>query len=137
MLRAMGLDVAEEVGRLRLVMGLVLLTCLLFAVRLAGPPDLMHKAQHRTTAYTMDIVYNGQWIVQRDASGQVMSKPPLYNWLTAAVSLPFGYVNRLTMTLPAMVSMAALALLLASMACCSRRWACGTSRLPGRTRCSR
>ncbi len=58
----------------------------LFGVRLAGPPDLTDNDQERPSAYVLDVVQNGNWCVQRDAYGEIASKPPL-TWLAGLSTL--------------------------------------------------
>ena len=84
----------------------------LFIIRLAGPFDLLDKDQQNPTAYIVDAVQNGNWICQRDAFGRITSKPPLYTWIAAFASLPFGRVNRFTVTLPAALSTLAIGVIL-------------------------
>lgn len=86
---------------------------LLFAVRLAGPPDLTDNDQEGPTAYVLDIVQNGHWWVQRDAHGEIASKPPLYPWLAALVTLAAGGLTRFTLYLPCGLAVVGTALLVA------------------------
>src|ERR1035437_4176789 len=57
-------------------LGLVVLT--MFVIRLKGPPDLMDNDQERPAAYVIVLLQNGNWLCQRDATGDITSKPPLY-----------------------------------------------------------
>ena len=82
------------------IAGVVLLWLALFAVRLTGPPYYTDKDQERPASYIMDVVQNGNWIVQRDFTGDITSKPPLYTWLGALVMLPGGRMNALVLYLP-------------------------------------
>lgn len=84
----------------------------LYAVRLLGPNDLVDYGQEWPLSYVLDAVEHGHWVVQTDVRGQLASKPPLYVWLAALVSKLAGEVNRFTLTLPAFVATAALALLI-------------------------
>lgn len=85
---------------------------LLFAVRLAAPWNLMDQDQERPTAYIMDVLVNGEWIVQRDQTGAVTSKPPLYTWISALCSLPAGRLTRFTLYLPCALSVLGCMLLM-------------------------
>ncbi|HAV61202.1 MAG TPA: hypothetical protein DCY13_02415 [Verrucomicrobiales bacterium] len=78
----------------------ILLWLALFIVRLAGPPNFTDKDQERPASYMMDAVLNGNWIVQRDFTGEITSKPPFYTWLGALVMLPGGEMNPLVVYLP-------------------------------------
>ena len=81
-----------------------------YAVRLAGPSNLEADAQDRNVGYVMDVVRDGHWLVQQDIRGRIMSKPPLHTWITAAFA-EIGGINRLTLTLPSMLAVLAMALL--------------------------
>ncbi|HUJ10131.1 MAG TPA: glycosyltransferase family 39 protein [Verrucomicrobiae bacterium] len=93
-----------------LFLGLVAVS--LFVIRLAGPSNLMDDDQERPAAYVMDVVQNGNWLCQRDATGDITSKPPLYTWLAALASLPFGRVTLPTLYLPSAISTLAIAWLI-------------------------
>ncbi|MBE7502064.1 MAG: glycosyltransferase family 39 protein [Verrucomicrobiales bacterium] len=98
---------------LRLAVGLVLAAgVLLFALRLAGPADLTDNDQEGPTAYVLDILQNGHWWVQRDAHGEIASKPPLYPWLAAIASRAAGGLSRFTLYLPCALAVVGTALLL-------------------------
>jgi 4-amino-4-deoxy-L-arabinose transferase-like glycosyltransferase len=89
---------------------LTALVLALFALRLGGPSNLEADAQDRNVGYVMDVVWKGHWLVQQDVRGRIMSKPPLHTW---AVSLfaEIGGINRLTLALPSMLAVLAMALL--------------------------
>jgi 4-amino-4-deoxy-L-arabinose transferase-like glycosyltransferase len=89
---------------------LTVLTLTIFAIRLAGPTDLEADAQQRNVGYVMDAVWNGNWLVQIEARGWIMSKPPMHTWLAGAFGL-MGGVNRLTLTLPSAFAVLAMTLL--------------------------
>src|ERR1043166_9253093 len=77
-----------------------LLAACIFALRLSGPPDLLDHDQERPAAYVLDVIKNGNWIAQRDLSGDISSKPPLYAWLSALTSLACGRVSLFSLYLP-------------------------------------
>ena len=81
-----------------------------YALRLAGPSNLEADAQDRNVGYVMDTVWEGHWLVQQDIRGRIMSKPPLHTWVTAAFA-EIGGINRLTLTLPSMFAVLAMAFL--------------------------
>lgn len=68
----------------------VLAWAALFAVRLLGPPDLTDNDQERPAAYMLDAAVNGDWICQRDQTGDVASKPPLWTWIAAGAATLSG-----------------------------------------------
>ena len=79
---------------------LALLSAALFCLRLAAPPNLLDQDQERPASYVLDAVRNGHWLCQRDFSGEITSKPPLWTWLSAATSMSCGRVNLFTLYLP-------------------------------------
>ena len=82
------------------------------ALRLSGPSDLLDNDQLGPAAYAVDVVTNGQWIVQRDTSGDVASKPPLTTWIIAIASLAMGDgVTRLALAVPSILGLAGMAAL--------------------------
>ncbi len=99
--------------RLTVLAAVVALTWLaIFAVRMAGPFMITDSDQQRPAAYTLDVIVNGNWTVQRDDTGDVASKPPLYTWVMAlGVMALGGELNELTLYLPGALSVLALALI--------------------------
>lgn len=88
-----------------LSLALVVLTAVaMFALRLAGPPNLMDDDQERPASYVLDAIQNGHWAVQYDWMGGVSSKPPLYTWLAALAILPLGRISYFSLYLPAFLS---------------------------------
>lgn len=88
----------------------------LFLVRLGSPSDLTDNDQERPASYVLDVVCNGHWIVQRDAVGEITSKPPLYTWLAATASLAAGGASRFTLYLPCGLAVLGTALLIGNAA---------------------
>lgn len=86
------------------------LCILIFTIRITGPTDLEGWAQHRNVGYVMDMMWQGNWIVQHDIQGRIMSKPPLHTWLIAPFAAMFG-VDRLAMTMPSFLAVFGLSLL--------------------------
>jgi hypothetical protein len=84
----------------------------LFAIRLAAPPNLLDQDQERPASYVLDVLKNAHWIYQRDLSGDITSKPPMYTWLCAIVGLVCGRVNLLALYLPGALSAIGTACLL-------------------------
>jgi 4-amino-4-deoxy-L-arabinose transferase-like glycosyltransferase len=83
---------------------ITILAALLFALRLAAPPNLLDQDQERPGAYVLDVVKNGNWLCQRDLNGEITSKPPLYTWLASVVALARGRVDELALYLPGALS---------------------------------
>jgi len=83
---------------------ITILAVLLFALRLAAPPNLLDQDQERPGAYVLDVVKNGNWLCQRDLNGEITSKPPLYTWLASLVALARGRVDEFALYLPGALS---------------------------------
>src|SRR5436305_14938775 len=69
---------------------LTLVAGALFAIRLAGQPDLMDN-EYRLGAFVLNAIQGGNWLTPHDLFGS-MYKPPMLTWLSALVSLPTGHV---------------------------------------------
>ncbi len=89
---------------------LAILVLAFYVLRLTGPSNLEADAQDRNAGYVMDVVWEGHWLVQQDIRGRIMSKPPLHTWAAAALA-EIGGVSRLTLTLPSMLAVLAMALI--------------------------
>ncbi|HXH27523.1 MAG TPA: glycosyltransferase family 39 protein, partial [Candidatus Polarisedimenticolia bacterium] len=76
---------------------------LLVSFNLAGR-DLWDPDEPRTGEVAREILQSGSWAVLHDDGRPYLEKPPLYYWLTAALSLPAGRVGELTARLPSAVS---------------------------------
>ncbi len=99
-----------------LAVALVLLWGAMFLLRLDfAPPNLMDNDQERPALYALDVLVNGQWIVQRDATNDITSKPPFYTWLVAVVALFNGSLDSFALYLPGALATLAVALLLHHM----------------------
>ena len=84
----------------------------IFAVRLAGPPNIGDNDQERPAAYVLDVLVNGDWIVQRDDTGDITSKPPLYTWVTALTAKAYGKLDEFSLYLPGALCVLIVALLI-------------------------
>lgn len=83
----------------------------LFAIALTGYPDLMDN-ERRVGGYVLDAVQNGHWIIQRDVTGAVASKPPLLTWIASLATLACGEINRFAIYLPSALATIGVALVL-------------------------
>lgn len=83
---------------------IVLVAACLGVIRLAAPPNLLDQDQERPAMYVLDAVKNGNWVCQRDLSGDITSKPPLYTWLCAALTVLHGRISLATLYLPCALS---------------------------------
>lgn len=102
---------ATRTTRLAAAAGLAAAVLLLFVLRLSGPSNLMLHDQERPASYVLDAVQNGHWVIQKDWTGDIMSKPPLYTWLGALAGLMAG-VGRFAISFPAGLAVLGLVLLL-------------------------
>jgi 4-amino-4-deoxy-L-arabinose transferase-like glycosyltransferase len=79
---------------------LAAIAAIIFVIRLTAPPNLLDQDQERPASYVLDVIKNGNWLCQRDWTGDITSKPPLYTWLCAIATLPFGRINVFALYLP-------------------------------------
>lgn len=93
----------------------VLIPLLLVAIRVFAPEDLDHH-QGRQISPIMDILHGGSLAYQQDANGIIATKPPLYNWLAAELSVVFGTRALWVMKLPALLSGLGLLVLIHAIA---------------------
>lgn len=98
------------------VVAVVVTATLIAGARLYGPSDVYDKDQCKTIGYTADIVHNGRWLLPRDTLGQQATKPPLYNWIGAAVVLALDSHDEFAFRLPSLFSAAVVAWLIARAA---------------------
>lgn len=78
-------------------------TLTVVAARVTAPWDILDNDQLRPLAYVLDIVRNGNWLVQHDGSGDVASKPPLYAWIAAVAAFVTGRVGQFELAVPSAV----------------------------------
>jgi hypothetical protein len=78
---------------------LALVWLAIFIIALSGYPDLTGN-ERRVSGYVLDAVQNGHWMIQRDAMGDVASKPPLLTWLISGMTLLMGRLTLFGMYLP-------------------------------------
>src|SRR5262245_1052069 len=100
--------------RLRTALLLVLgLAALVFAVRFSAPAEWSDGYhQDRAIAYATDVLFNGNWICQTGAYGEITSKPPLLTWLLALSVLATGGPSTFALILPSALATTLLALLI-------------------------
>ena len=85
----------------------------MFTIAVSGPPNLLDN-ERRIGAYVLDAVQHGNWLMQRDVTGEVASKPPLLTWIAALATLACGEINRFAIYLPSALATMVVALLLLS-----------------------
>lgn len=83
----------------------------LFLIRQTGYP-ILSRHDERVGAYVLDVVQNGNWIIQKDSTGEIAAKPPLLTWCAALVTLVTGRITQFAIHLPAAVSLCGTALIL-------------------------
>lgn len=89
---------------------------IVLGVRWFGPHDLYEKDQPKTMAYTADIVRNGRFALPRDVIYQPATKPPMYNWVAAAVVKTTGVWTEWTLKFPSVVGVLATGAIVFAMA---------------------
>jgi 4-amino-4-deoxy-L-arabinose transferase-like glycosyltransferase len=94
------------------IIALVALAGCLFILRLTAPPNLLDYDQERPAAYVLDAVQNGHWICQRDLSGDISSKPPLWTWISAMVTMAAGRISFFSLYLPCFIGVCGTILIL-------------------------
>jgi 4-amino-4-deoxy-L-arabinose transferase-like glycosyltransferase len=82
---------------------IAVLAATMYMLRLAGPSDLAVGAQDRTAGYVLDVLQNRRWLAPFDATGGVMTKPPLHVWFSAGIGHALGQFNRFSLTLPSAI----------------------------------
>jgi hypothetical protein len=73
--RANSLRVRVSEGQWLPYAALAALAVVIFGIRIIAPPNLLDQDQERPASYVLDVVKNGNWVCQRDWSGDVTSKP--------------------------------------------------------------
>ncbi|MGH7960503.1 MAG: ArnT family glycosyltransferase, partial [Candidatus Binatia bacterium] len=80
-------------------LGLGLLCAFLYLWGLGEKP-FYTKAEPREASVVWEITTTGEWILPLRNGVMIPSKPPLFHWLGALISLAWGEVNELTIRLP-------------------------------------
>jgi len=104
-------NAAHRFGTAGAILTLLALWLAIFSIRLASPYDIADRDQQRPVAYALDILRHGEWLVQTDWTTDIASKPPLYTWMVAILSLPGDKVTKFTLYLPTGLAMLGVALL--------------------------
>lgn len=102
------LKIPDDRKSLLIAFLLAALILVVYVIRLTGAIDLEADAQQRNLAYVMDAAWRGNWLVQTEVRGWLMSKPPLHTWLAASFGT-LGGINRLTLTLPSALAVFGMA----------------------------
>jgi len=98
---------------------IVLAAVAAWVIHFTAPADQLDDDQLKPWGYVADIVLHGRWMVQTDYEGAFMSKPPLYQWLCAALAHAGLGVGPWAMYLPTGLAMIGSALLVWRM---GSRW---------------
>lgn len=77
---------------------------LVAVLRLTAPSDIDNRDQAKQGLYVLDIVQKGSFFLPTERGSRLATKPPLYNWAGAVMSLAWGKVSDLTIKLPAVLS---------------------------------
>ena len=94
-----------------IVSGIIVFSAALFAISLTGLPQFSDN-EGRLSAYILDVLQNGRWFCPTDASGDVISKPPMLAWLGVVGAALTGGVNAFALYWPTAAATMATATLL-------------------------
>ena len=83
---------------------LAVLLVVLIVGRMSAPSDVYDNAQPGPLAYTIDVAVNGQWLMQREPSGELATKPPMYPWLAALGVMATGQTAGWVFKLPSLMA---------------------------------
>ena len=72
-------------------------------LQLVSPNTLDNRDQARQGLYILDIVQGGPVFLPRSRGVEPATKPPLYNWVAAVISLAWGDVTDVTIRLPSVL----------------------------------
>jgi 4-amino-4-deoxy-L-arabinose transferase-like glycosyltransferase len=97
---------------------LTLIWIIFFSIALSGYPDLKNN-EERVGGYVLDAVNNGNWMIQKDLTGDMASKPPMLTWLIGLTSLASGGLSRFSTYFP--TALATLVISLVILAAGSKR----------------
>ena len=70
--------------------------------------DFSTKGEPREALVAVDMLRSGNWILPIDQNGDMAYKPPMFHWLVALFSLPFGHVSEFTSRLPSVLALTLL-----------------------------
>ncbi len=104
---------AAPVSHRVLIAWLVVLWAAMFGIAVSGYPNLLDN-ERRVGAYVLEVIQNHHWIIQRDATGTIASKPPMLTWIASLSTLCFGEVNRFSIYLPSALATLGVTLLIFS-----------------------
>ncbi|MCC6546404.1 glycosyltransferase family 39 protein [Candidatus Sumerlaeota bacterium] len=80
-------------------------------LRLFDGTNILDDDQERPAMYVLDVLVNNHWLVQYDADGAVMSKPPMFAWMGVIASKFTGGLNEISLYAPGALAVLATALL--------------------------
>lgn len=98
------------------VVATVALIALSIGFRLASFSDVYDNAQPGPMAYTIDAAVNGNWLMQHEPSGEIATKPPMYQWLAAIGVLVTGSTSEFVFKLPSLIAFLLTTLLIYDLA---------------------
>jgi 4-amino-4-deoxy-L-arabinose transferase-like glycosyltransferase len=79
-----------------------LLLCIVLSLtlRIAAPSDIYDNDQPGPIAHIVDVAVNDQWLMQRQPSGRLATKPPMYPWLGGLAVKAIGRYDEWVFKLP-------------------------------------
>jgi len=96
---------------------LLLLVVLSLTGRMLSFSDLYDNAQPGPIAHMIDITEHGRWQMQREPSGQLATKPPLYPWLGALAVMVTRQTDEWVFKLPVILAFLAATWLVYDLGC--------------------
>jgi len=87
---------------------IALLFGLLVLVRVTAPTDFLEGDQEKQVGYVMDILHHGNWLIQYETTGEIATKPPVYNWCAALLCQLFNSRAEWVIKLPSLLAGAGL-----------------------------
>ncbi len=83
---------------------LILLVVLIVVLRVTCPNEFFSSDQLKQVGYIMDILHGGDLSIQYEVDGPIATKPPLYNWISAAFAWVTGSTAPWVMMLPSLLA---------------------------------
>ncbi len=100
----------------RSLIALALLLAFVIALRLLSPSDLYDNDQPTPIAHVVDVAVNGDWLMQDDPTGKLITKPPMYPWLGAVAVKLTGRTDEWVVKLPMIAAFLVVTLIVFDLA---------------------
>ena len=87
----------------------LLLLAVLTLLPFLGITDFNTVGEPREAVVSQSMLQTGNWVLPLNNGGDIAYKPPLFHWMAALCSLPFGQVTELSARMPSALAAIALA----------------------------